>query len=245
MQSLHGCFAEIVNFISLVLDMAISTGDCDPGLFIHLTSRLPVHPLPHEQTSLFVHADVHVSRSTCCYCFLNGLGGMMSAWPFITTSGLKTLAGLVERKPLVFNTFVETETPVASDVTDLNIVLHGPLPTLPKTLTPGMPMDEDEPAREANLSDPEDVNNGPTDIHFINLHRHPVIAVGPLVKEHTDLGDKATFIVWHEYRLFMDHVISRVNGPTNVCNRPRFFVTGQPGIGKWSVSLCDGFVLIQ
>ncbi|KAJ7699625.1 hypothetical protein B0H17DRAFT_297204 [Mycena rosella] len=81
-------------------------------------------------------------------------------------------------------------------------------------------------------SDGEDVDEGPARIRYINLKAHPALAFDELGLEVDQRGDKATFVVRHEYGLFMEHAMSRLSNPPDDSYRARFFVTGQPGIGK-------------
>ncbi|KAJ6456172.1 hypothetical protein C8R45DRAFT_1035166 [Mycena sanguinolenta] len=79
----------------------------------------------------------------------------------------------------------------------------------------------------------QDLDEGVDDtIRFINLDAHPALAIGLLARELDMHHDKATFAVRHEYDLFMEHAMSRINNPPDDSFRARFFVTGQPGIGK-------------
>ncbi|KAJ7348972.1 hypothetical protein DFH08DRAFT_132869 [Mycena albidolilacea] len=96
-------------------------------------------------------------------------------------------------------------------------------------------MDVDDSDSEGEGEDPnegEDVDKGPVRIRYINLDAHPVLTIDDLVREVHQHGDKTTFIIRHEYELFMEHAMSRVSNPPDDSYRARFFVTGQPGIGK-------------
>ncbi|KAJ7224047.1 hypothetical protein GGX14DRAFT_386853 [Mycena pura] len=81
----------------------------------------------------------------------------------------------------------------------------------------------------------EDPNNGedgegdegPAEIRYINLKAHEVFAVGKLRAEVDLRGAKATFVVRHEYVLFMKHALRRLSHPPNDSFRGRFFVTGK------------------
>ncbi|KAJ6553987.1 hypothetical protein DFH09DRAFT_1280723 [Mycena vulgaris] len=101
-------------------------------------------------------------------------------------------------------------------------------------------MDVDDPDGDGegegeDLNDGEDVGDGPATIRYINPKVHPALAaVVDLRREVHKRGDKATFVVRHEYTLFMQHAISRLNNPPDDSYSARFFLTGQPGIGKWS-----------
>jgi hypothetical protein len=83
-------------------------------------------------------------------------------------------------------------------------------------------------------NDGEDVDEGPATIRYINLEAHPALAIDKLGREVDQHHTKATFAVRHEYDIFMEHAMSRVSDPPDDSFRARFFVTGQPGIGKWS-----------
>jgi hypothetical protein len=98
-------------------------------------------------------------------------------------------------------------------------------------------MDVDDPDGdgEGEGEDPDDgeeVDEGPARIRYINLKAHPALAFHELGLEVDQRGDKATFVVRHEYGLFMEHAMSRLSNPPDDSYRARFFVTGQPGIGK-------------
>ncbi|KAJ7224070.1 hypothetical protein GGX14DRAFT_648307 [Mycena pura] len=73
----------------------------------------------------------------------------------------------------------------------------------------------------------EDVDEGPAEIRYINLKAHEVFAVGKLRAEVDLRGEKATFVVRHEYVLFMKHALRRLSHPPNDSFRGRFFVTGK------------------
>ncbi|KAJ7222057.1 hypothetical protein B0H12DRAFT_1151242 [Mycena haematopus] len=93
--------------------------------------------------------------------------------------------------------------------------------------------------------DGEDMDEGPPEIRYISLKTHPALAIHKLAKEVDWRGDEATLVIRHEYGLFMEHAMSRLSNPPDDSYRARFFVTGQPGIGKWSAfSLLLGFVLM-
>ncbi|KAJ7204811.1 hypothetical protein GGX14DRAFT_459840, partial [Mycena pura] len=77
------------------------------------------------------------------------------------------------------------------------------------------------------LNDDEDV-----DIRYINLEAHPALVIDDLGEEIDQYKTKATFVVRREYEVFMEHAMSRVSDPPDDSFRARFFVTGQPGIGK-------------
>ncbi|KAJ6528583.1 hypothetical protein B0H19DRAFT_1243079 [Mycena capillaripes] len=96
-------------------------------------------------------------------------------------------------------------------------------------------MDVDDPDGEGEGEDPndgEDVDEGPPGIRYISLKAHPAFAFEKLAQEVDWRGDNATFVIRHEYGLFMEHAMSRLNNPPDDSHRARFFVTGQPGIGK-------------
>ncbi|KAJ7070507.1 hypothetical protein C8F01DRAFT_381800 [Mycena amicta] len=82
----------------------------------------------------------------------------------------------------------------------------------------------------------DNLDEGPARIGFIDLKTYPNLAIPGLPTEH---GAHAAFIVRHEYDVFLNHAISCVNDWHTISpggpqfNLPtRFFVTGQPGIGK-------------
>ncbi|KAJ7460701.1 hypothetical protein FB451DRAFT_500318 [Mycena latifolia] len=98
-------------------------------------------------------------------------------------------------------------------------------------------MDVDDPdgdgqGEDEDPTDGEDVNEGPAKIRYIDLEAHPALAIDDLELEVDRHHNKATFVVRHEYGLFMKHAMSRVSNPPDDSYRARFFVTGQPGIGK-------------
>ncbi|KAF7336576.1 hypothetical protein MSAN_02289800 [Mycena sanguinolenta] len=96
-------------------------------------------------------------------------------------------------------------------------------------------MDVDDTDGEGEGDDPndgEDVDGGPPGIRYISLKAYPTLAFEKLAQEVDWRGDKATFVIRHEYGLFMEHAMSRLSSPPDDSYRARFFVTGQPGIGK-------------
>ncbi|KAJ7743960.1 hypothetical protein DFH07DRAFT_34918 [Mycena maculata] len=95
-------------------------------------------------------------------------------------------------------------------------------------------MDVDDSDGEGeDPNDGEDVGEGPASIRYINLEAHPALAIDELRLEVNQHHNKATFVVRHEYNLFMEHAMSRVSDPPDDSYRARFFLTGQPGgIGK-------------
>ncbi|KAF9012989.1 hypothetical protein BDZ89DRAFT_1167117 [Hymenopellis radicata] len=78
-------------------------------------------------------------------------------------------------------------------------------------------------------SEEGDKNEGPSGVRFINLKVHSALSIEELYQEILRHGERATFIVRDEYRLFMDHAISCLR--TRGDDLFRFFVTGHPGIG--------------
>jgi hypothetical protein len=94
-------------------------------------------------------------------------------------------------------------------------------------------MDVDDADGEGEGEDPN-VDEGPPGIRYISLKAHPAFAFEKLAQEVDWRGDNATFVIRHEYGLFMKHAMSRLNNPPDDSHRARFFVTGQPGIGKLS-----------
>ncbi|KAF7335647.1 hypothetical protein MVEN_02219600 [Mycena venus] len=98
-------------------------------------------------------------------------------------------------------------------------------------------MDVDGSDSESEGDDPNDgegVDEGPTEIRYINLAAHPILAINILGRQLDKHPTKATFAVRNEYQVFMDYALSRVINPPDDSYQARFFVTGQPGIGKWS-----------
>ncbi|KAJ7022351.1 hypothetical protein C8F04DRAFT_241695 [Mycena alexandri] len=94
-------------------------------------------------------------------------------------------------------------------------------------------MDVDDPGGEGeDPNDGEDVDEGPARIRYINLEAHLAMAFHELGLEVDQRGDMATFVVRHESGLFMEHAMSRLSNPPDDSYRARFFVTGQPRIGK-------------
>ncbi|KAF9037829.1 hypothetical protein BDZ89DRAFT_432374 [Hymenopellis radicata] len=87
----------------------------------------------------------------------------------------------------------------------------------------------DDEGEGADPNDGEDVDDGPATIHYINLYTHKTLALLGLALELTDRSCTATFILRHEYSLFMRYAMRMVSKPNH---KARFFVTGQPGIGK-------------
>jgi hypothetical protein len=85
------------------------------------------------------------------------------------------------------------------------------------------PDSDDREGEGENPNDDEDVDDdGPATIRYINLSTHPTLAIHNLHPE-LQKHPNTTFILRHEYTLFMQHALS---------SRARcFFVTGQPGIG--------------
>ncbi|KAJ7649698.1 hypothetical protein FB45DRAFT_1130 [Roridomyces roridus] len=82
-----------------------------------------------------------------------------------------------------------------------------------------------------SAADP-DREPGPQSIRYISLAAHPDLAVEKLATELDWRGDAASFVIRHEYVLFMKHAMARISSPPDDSYRGRFFVTGQSGIGK-------------
>ncbi|KAJ7042514.1 hypothetical protein C8F04DRAFT_1229772 [Mycena alexandri] len=93
-------------------------------------------------------------------------------------------------------------------------------------------MDPDGEDEGEDPNDGEDVDEGPPGIRYISLKAHPAFAFEKIAEEVDWRGDNATFVIRHEYDLFMEHAMSRLHNPPDDSYRARFFVTGQPGIGK-------------
>ncbi len=66
-------------------------------------------------------------------------------------------------------------------------------------------------------------------VRYIDLPKHPALDFEALSLERFLHHDCATYIVRDEYRVFMNHVLARLHVKNSVV---RFFLTGQPGIGK-------------
>ncbi|KAJ7130616.1 hypothetical protein C8R44DRAFT_872401 [Mycena epipterygia] len=94
--------------------------------------------------------------------------------------------------------------------------------------------DDDDNGEGEDLNDSEDLDEGSNTIRYINPHTHQALAILQLEVQAELRDEKATLVVRHEYSLFMQHAISRLNKPRVDELPTRFFVTGQPGIGKCS-----------
>ncbi|KAJ6454162.1 hypothetical protein C8R45DRAFT_628083 [Mycena sanguinolenta] len=92
--------------------------------------------------------------------------------------------------------------------------------------------DSDDEGEGEDPNDGEDADEEPAGVRYISLKAHPALAFEKLAQEIHWRRDEATFVVRHEYSLFMEHAMSRLNNPPDDSHRARFFVTGQPGIGK-------------
>jgi hypothetical protein len=92
-----------------------------------------------------------------------------------------------------------------------------------------MDMDRDVSAEVTENEKDRDVNEGnsagPPRIRYIDLGKHPIFAVHAL----SDRTRSPTFVIRQEYIEFMAHAINCA-----VPHERRFFLTGQPGIGKSS-----------
>ncbi|KAJ7155383.1 hypothetical protein C8R43DRAFT_1126052 [Mycena crocata] len=86
-----------------------------------------------------------------------------------------------------------------------------------------------------------DVHTATNNIRYINPNTHPALDILNLASETHVRGDKATFVVRDEYDLFLQHARSCVaaRAVDDDAFRARFFVTGQPGIGKSSSAFSD------
>ncbi|KAJ7471076.1 hypothetical protein FB451DRAFT_1559552 [Mycena latifolia] len=71
-----------------------------------------------------------------------------------------------------------------------------------------------------------DVGDGPAEVRYIDLPGHPQLL------EFSQLRGMAMFVVRDEYKQFIQHVLSLSLSDGPVSPLFRFFVTGQPGIGK-------------
>ncbi|KAJ7072678.1 hypothetical protein C8F01DRAFT_257678 [Mycena amicta] len=84
--------------------------------------------------------------------------------------------------------------------------------------------------------DDADLDETQARIGFIDLKTYPSLVILDLKALVSERGDRATFVVRHDYNLFFDHAMSRVNMPIlNPEQQPQttnFFLTGQSGIGK-------------
>ncbi|KAF7343292.1 hypothetical protein MVEN_01761300 [Mycena venus] len=90
-------------------------------------------------------------------------------------------------------------------------------------------MDVDGSDSESEGDDPNDgegVDEGPTEICYINLAAHPILAINILGRQLDKHPTKATFAVRNEYQVFMDYALSRVINPDD-SYQARFFVTGK------------------
>jgi hypothetical protein len=88
---------------------------------------------------------------------------------------------------------------------------------------------EDEGKGEGEGGDP---NDSADSIRLIDLKAYPhlvIFSLRFLVMEH---GDHAAFVVRHEYDVFLRHAMSRATKGPQLNRTTRFFVTGQPGVGK-------------
>ncbi|KAF9037343.1 hypothetical protein BDZ89DRAFT_1061496, partial [Hymenopellis radicata] len=87
----------------------------------------------------------------------------------------------------------------------------------------------DHDGEGADSNDGEDVDDGPATIRYIDLDANKTLALLGLKRELTRRSPTATFILRHEYTLFMRYAMCMASKPNY---QARFFVTGQPGIGK-------------
>lgn len=99
--------------------------------------------------------------------------------------------------------------------------------------------DEGEDPEGADPNDYDDVDDGPPKLRCINLDTHRTLKfLCDLTREHQVRKQAATFLLRHEYSLFMRYAICIVNTPNQ---KARFFVTGQPEIGKCFAFSRSGF----
>ncbi|KAF7361434.1 hypothetical protein MSAN_01176500 [Mycena sanguinolenta] len=87
--------------------------------------------------------------------------------------------------------------------------------------------DVDESDSDGEGEDPNDVDQRPAGIRYINLHAHPELAIDGLGREVDRHHNKATFAVRDEYDSFIQHAISRIEHPPDDSYCARFFVTGK------------------
>ncbi|KAJ7773307.1 hypothetical protein B0H16DRAFT_144774 [Mycena metata] len=78
----------------------------------------------------------------------------------------------------------------------------------------------------------DELDEDPTSIGFIPLKTYPALEIGPLSRLVMDRGDDTVFFIRPDYDVFLEHARSRVRKAPSLNSPTRFFVTGQPGIGK-------------
>ncbi|KAJ7499877.1 hypothetical protein FB451DRAFT_1549376 [Mycena latifolia] len=78
-------------------------------------------------------------------------------------------------------------------------------------------------------NDGEDVDEGPPGIRYISLKAHPALAVEKLAQEVDWRGDAATFVIRHEFGLFMQHAMSRLRNPPDDSHRAVSSSPASPG----------------
>ncbi|KAJ7176609.1 hypothetical protein C8R46DRAFT_1076792 [Mycena filopes] len=119
--------------------------------------------------------------------------------------------------------------PSVDDLTKEEEPTAGTLRNCIGTMTP----DDRWLADTLEVEDLDDLNEDDGDeIRHIDLTAHPVLAIDQVGLEFGQHHTNPTFVVRREYNLFMEHAIARVRNPLDESYRARFFVTGQPGIGK-------------
>ncbi|KAJ7086594.1 hypothetical protein C8R43DRAFT_1051284 [Mycena crocata] len=94
-------------------------------------------------------------------------------------------------------------------------------------------MDVDSGGDDAEMegdNDPVDtLDEGPPEVRFIPVSSFLKLGAPMTLFQH---GDRAAFIVRHEYSVFFEHAKARVDSSSVSFLPIRFLVTGQPGIGK-------------
>ncbi|KAJ7090703.1 hypothetical protein C8R44DRAFT_891868 [Mycena epipterygia] len=140
----------------------------------------------------------------------------VTLWPAVSADGGR-VEGESARGELLDR--IETLTP------DDRWLIHGSK----KIDSDAMDVDDPDGDGEGEGKDPNDgeVDEGPPGIHYISLKAHPALAFEKLAQEVDWRGDKATFVIRHEYDLFMEHAMSRLSNPPDDSHRARFFVTGK------------------
>ncbi|KAJ7129343.1 hypothetical protein C8R44DRAFT_75777 [Mycena epipterygia] len=76
-----------------------------------------------------------------------------------------------------------------------------------------------------------DVDEDPATIRYIRPTDHPALKILGLGDDVNRRCESATFVIRHEYTVFMQHAISCANSRDRR-HRDHFFLTGQPGVGK-------------
>ncbi|KAF8209669.1 hypothetical protein K438DRAFT_1810180 [Mycena galopus ATCC 62051] len=146
----------------------------------------------------------------------------VTLWPAVSADG-GPVEGESRGEPPALLDRIETLTPDDGWLT----------PHSKKSDSDAMYMDDPDAEDEGEGEDPNDgEDDGPPQISYISLKAHPALAFEKLAQEVDWRGEEATFVIRHEYGLFMKHAMSRLSNPPDDSHRARFFVTGQPGIGK-------------